>query len=419
MNEYFLIENGVQCGPFSEAMIRDKLSAGSLTDNDYIWWEGSADWVSISTAPQFQLPARKNIPERKIWLSRKIWLVGAALAAFLVVAALATFSFSYKRNKPLLEPALVEQVIILELFELKDKFQIINDGFEAVKVGKQFPSGPHFANMSYDAAMAEVRSIQAKVNQAVETQASAMALLAQISQEIMIWDGPQEIKPQIKKLCEIKQKDLEVGSDLRKAATQVDNILSYYVVQQRTAKNREQTKQAPAIDNKAASAVPSNDKVGVDSASASNDPEAKSVNRSSPVATIENQVIGNWFSIDGLPETLRFNIDGSGLRTIYMPSPIGIGDGNIPRELCHDISWHCVDGKAVVFLEDKQTFNCKIDGETLAVYGKGSSVHFRRAASSSEASGHARRVINEYNTENKKRSQEEANRNFNSMFPPP
>jgi predicted Zn finger-like uncharacterized protein len=50
---WHIVVDGEQVGPLSEADVRARLSRSEITPDTYIWREGLADWVKISTLAEF------------------------------------------------------------------------------------------------------------------------------------------------------------------------------------------------------------------------------------------------------------------------------------------------------------------------------------------------------------------------------
>ncbi len=50
---WHLVVDGEQVGPLPEAEIRARLGRGEINGETYIWKEGLADWLKLSTVPEF------------------------------------------------------------------------------------------------------------------------------------------------------------------------------------------------------------------------------------------------------------------------------------------------------------------------------------------------------------------------------
>jgi predicted Zn finger-like uncharacterized protein len=60
---WHIVVDGEQVGPLSEADVRARLSRSEITPDTYIWREGLADWVKISTLPEFAGDSGTPFPE--------------------------------------------------------------------------------------------------------------------------------------------------------------------------------------------------------------------------------------------------------------------------------------------------------------------------------------------------------------------
>ncbi len=60
---WHIVVEGEQVGPLSEADIKARLTRGEVSPDTYIWKEGLADWVKISTLPEFSDAAPASAPE--------------------------------------------------------------------------------------------------------------------------------------------------------------------------------------------------------------------------------------------------------------------------------------------------------------------------------------------------------------------
>jgi predicted Zn finger-like uncharacterized protein len=52
-NSWHIVVEGEQVGPLSASDVRARLSRGEITGESFIWREGLADWLKISTVPEF------------------------------------------------------------------------------------------------------------------------------------------------------------------------------------------------------------------------------------------------------------------------------------------------------------------------------------------------------------------------------
>src|SRR4029079_16133583 len=50
---WHLVVDGEQVGPVPEADIRGKLERNEITGDTYVWKEGFANWIKLSTVPEF------------------------------------------------------------------------------------------------------------------------------------------------------------------------------------------------------------------------------------------------------------------------------------------------------------------------------------------------------------------------------
>jgi predicted Zn finger-like uncharacterized protein len=50
---WHIVVEGEQVGPISEADVRGRLERGEIKGDTYIWKEGFADWLKVSTVPEF------------------------------------------------------------------------------------------------------------------------------------------------------------------------------------------------------------------------------------------------------------------------------------------------------------------------------------------------------------------------------
>ena len=47
--EIYLTRDGLQYGPYSPEELRAGIKAGTMSGNDYAWYEGIEEWVPINT----------------------------------------------------------------------------------------------------------------------------------------------------------------------------------------------------------------------------------------------------------------------------------------------------------------------------------------------------------------------------------
>jgi predicted Zn finger-like uncharacterized protein len=52
-HSWHIVVDGEQVGPLSASDIRARLSRGEVSGDTYIWREGMADWLKLSTVPEF------------------------------------------------------------------------------------------------------------------------------------------------------------------------------------------------------------------------------------------------------------------------------------------------------------------------------------------------------------------------------
>src|SRR6476660_5271070 len=50
---WHIVVEGEQVGPISESDVRARLERGEIRGDTYIWKEGFADWLKLSTVPEF------------------------------------------------------------------------------------------------------------------------------------------------------------------------------------------------------------------------------------------------------------------------------------------------------------------------------------------------------------------------------
>src|SRR5215468_3720037 len=50
---WHIVVEGEQVGPISEADVRARVERGEIRSDTYIWKEGFADWLKLSTVPEF------------------------------------------------------------------------------------------------------------------------------------------------------------------------------------------------------------------------------------------------------------------------------------------------------------------------------------------------------------------------------
>src|SRR6476619_6514244 len=50
---WHIVVEGEQVGPISESDVRARLERGEIRSDTYIWKEGFADWLKLSTVPEF------------------------------------------------------------------------------------------------------------------------------------------------------------------------------------------------------------------------------------------------------------------------------------------------------------------------------------------------------------------------------
>ena len=49
--QIYIHRNNQQLGPFTEAEIKAQLTAGAISLQDHVWWQGQADWAPLSQTP--------------------------------------------------------------------------------------------------------------------------------------------------------------------------------------------------------------------------------------------------------------------------------------------------------------------------------------------------------------------------------
>lgn len=62
MAGWYYIEQGQQCGPLTDDELRERVAAGTLRPEDYVWTEGMADWVPASQIQGLQWPGSATPP---------------------------------------------------------------------------------------------------------------------------------------------------------------------------------------------------------------------------------------------------------------------------------------------------------------------------------------------------------------------
>lgn len=62
MAGWHYIEQGQQCGPLTDDELRERVAAGALRPEDYVWTEGMADWAPASQIQGLQWPGHSTPP---------------------------------------------------------------------------------------------------------------------------------------------------------------------------------------------------------------------------------------------------------------------------------------------------------------------------------------------------------------------
>jgi len=44
----YVQHNGTQLGPYTEAEVKEQLAAGSISPQDFVWWDGQPNWIVLA-----------------------------------------------------------------------------------------------------------------------------------------------------------------------------------------------------------------------------------------------------------------------------------------------------------------------------------------------------------------------------------
>lgn len=55
--QIYILRDNQQTGPFTEAEVRAELTAGSITPDTLVWWDGLPEWKALSQTPLVTPPA--------------------------------------------------------------------------------------------------------------------------------------------------------------------------------------------------------------------------------------------------------------------------------------------------------------------------------------------------------------------------
>jgi len=58
--DWYYAGNGQQLGPVSQDQLKELVKGGQVQGSDLVWNEGLADWVPLSTLPEFAIAAEKS-----------------------------------------------------------------------------------------------------------------------------------------------------------------------------------------------------------------------------------------------------------------------------------------------------------------------------------------------------------------------
>lgn len=101
--QIYVQHGGRQLGPFTEEELKAQLTSGSITPQDYVWWQGQANWVLLSQsqfapAPVPGMPPPPAMPTPPpppaadyLGLPRWVIICGCGIASFVGLALVLAF----------------------------------------------------------------------------------------------------------------------------------------------------------------------------------------------------------------------------------------------------------------------------------------------------------------------------------------